>query len=93
MESFEESRNTKFEMAQELFYWLLIFTIVTIGVIYLVAAVVLSIIFDTLSEALGVLLFLRPFPKKEKLKNPFFNIAIGVWAGFGRFLSRNIFRN
>ena len=92
-ESFEESRNTKFEMVQELLYWLLIFTaifIVTIGFIYLVAAVVLNIIFDALRDALRVLLF---FPKKEKLKKPFFNIATGVWAGFGRFLSRNIFRN
>ena len=80
-ESFEESRNTKFEMVQELLYWLLILAailIVTIGFIYLVAAVVLDIIFDALIEAL--------------LKKPFLNIATGV-TGLGRFLSKIIFRN
>ena len=68
-------------MVQELLYWLLILAailIVTIGFIYLVAAVVLNIIFDALIEAL--------------LKKPIFNIATGV-TGLGRFLSKIIFRN
>ena len=53
MESIEERFPRKFEMAQEILYWLLILAaifIATIGFFYLMAAVALNIIFYALIE-------------------------------------------
>ena len=53
MESIEERFPRKFEMAQEILYWLLILAaifIATIGFFYLMAAVALNITFYALIE-------------------------------------------